>query len=70
VANTSVCYTSQTPCEGFTQVLDFVITHAWDTKTSKSQRAIETLQFVGHNGMGKSIRVPSGRARDILDKAF
>lgn len=43
---------------------------AWDTKTSKSQRAIETVQFVGHNGMGKSIRVPSGRARDILDKAF
>lgn len=43
---------------------------AWDTKTAKSQRAIETVQFVGHNGTAKSIRVPSGRARDILDKAF
>lgn len=43
---------------------------AWDTKATKSQRAIETVEFVGYNGTAKSIRVPSGRARDILDKAF
>ncbi|XP_057836865.1 uncharacterized protein LOC131047061 isoform X1 [Cryptomeria japonica] len=42
---------------------------AWDTKSLKSQGAIETVQFVGYNGMTKAIRVPSGRAREVLEKA-
>ncbi|KAH9310179.1 hypothetical protein KI387_038090, partial [Taxus chinensis] len=42
---------------------------AWDTKAMKSQGAIETVKFVGYNGMTKAIRVPSGRAREVLEKA-
>lgn len=43
---------------------------AWDTKTVKSQGAIETVKFVGHDGMIKLIRVPSGRAQEVLEKAL
>eukprot|EP01018_Ginkgo_biloba_P000780 Gb_17024 [translate_table: standard] len=43
---------------------------AWNTKGMKSQGTIETVHFVGYDGKAKSVRVPAGRAREVLDKAL
>ncbi|CAM6112927.1 unnamed protein product [Calypogeia fissa] len=42
---------------------------AWNSKDTKSRGAIETIKVTGADGETRLVRIPSGRAREVLDRA-
>lgn len=42
---------------------------AWNAKEIKSRGAIETVTVLGPNGETRLVRIPSGRSREVLDRA-
>lgn len=42
---------------------------AWSSGDVLSRGAVETLRYVGSDGQAKLVRIPSGRAHELLERA-